>query len=298
MYKQVTIVGTGLIGGSLALALKRARLAKKVVGCDRAAVLATARRMRAIDAGHADCGRALSGSELIVLATPVGQVLDFLDRFGPVLPKGAFVTDVGSTKAAIVARARQVFGRAAAQRFLGGHPMAGRERGGIEHADAALFAGATWFLTPLDDEGLDRDAAARWAETVAALGARVMSITPERHDQLVAWTSHLPQMAATALAAALADFAERFAAASADDLDIHEAGGRALREMTRVAASPYSVWRDIALTNTANIEAALLRLEQELAHVRENLRTRALQQEFARAQRQAPARAAKRGKKK
>lgn len=284
MFKQITIVGTGLIGGSLGLALKRARFRGKVVGCDEPEVLAAARKRKAIDRGAQDCGQALRGSDLVVLATPVGGIIDFLDRFGPSLGKNVFVTDVGSTKQEVVARARKVFGRDVGRRFLGGHPMAGKERGGMAHADAELFRDALWFLTPLAGQELDDGPAAAWAALLGTIGARVTTIAPEAHDRVVAFTSHLPQMLSTALASTLADFREQFAAEAGDDLDPAESGGRALREMTRIAASPYDMWRDIALTNTANIADALLQLEQKLAHLRENLRTRELEEEFRRAQ--------------
>jgi len=283
LFKQITIVGTGLIGGSLGLALKRAPFRGRIVGCDEPAVLAVAQRRKAIDRGEPDCGQALRGSELVVLATPVGAIIDFLDRFGPALGKGIFVTDVGSTKEEIVARAQKVFGRGAAERFLGGHPMAGRERGGIEHAEAGLFRGAPWFVTPLAGQALDRGPAAEWLALLERLGTRVTTMSAERHDRIVAFTSHLPQMVSTALAATLAEFRERSGA------DIASAGGRALQEMTRLAASPYDMWRDIALTNTANLGDALLQMEQKLAHLRENLRTRELEEEFVRAREALPA---------
>jgi len=296
MFKQITIIGTVLIGGSLGLALKRARsrgkgFKFKIVGCDRADVLAAARKRGAIDRGETDPGQAVRGSDLIILATPVGGIIDFLDRIGPKLPKNIFVTDVGSTKEEVVARARHVFGPAAAQRFLGGHPMAGKEHAGIAHADAALFRNALWFLTPAHNQDLDEGPAADWAELVAAIGARVTTITPEAHDRLVAWTSHVPQLLATALASSLADFAEQLAADAGDDMllsDPRQAGGRGLRDMTRLASSPYEMWRDIALTNTPNIAEALSRLEQKLAHIRENLRTRELEEEFRRARKITP----------
>ena len=290
-FKQITIIGTGLIGGSLGLALKRARFKGKIVGCDRTEVLAAARKRGAIDRGETDCGQAVRGADLVVLATPVGAIIDLLDRPGPRLPKHVFITDVGSTKQEVVARARHVFGADVAERFLGGHPMAGKEHGGIAHADAALFQDALWFLTPADEQdGVAQDdegPAAEWATLVASMGARVTTITPEAHDRLVAWTSHLPQLLATALASSLADFSEQLAADSGDDLllsDPRASGGRGLRDMTRLAASPYDMWRDIALTNTANIEQALSSMEQKLAHIRENLRTRGLEEEFRRGQ--------------
>lgn len=268
--RQIAIIGTGLIGGSLALAARRAGFEGRLVGCDREPVLEQARVRGAIDAGFADPAAAARDSDVIVLATPVGAIIDLIERIGPTAPPHSLLTDVGSTKVEIAARARAVFGQQAGQRFVPGHPMAGRELGGIEHADAELFQGAVWVTTPL---GKTSTVAADFLTLVAAMGARVLSMEPERHDRICAWLSHLPQMLATALAASLA---EEF---SADPAALVLAGP-ALRAMTRTAASPYSVWRDIALTNRGNLQDALLQLEQRLAHIRENLSTRELAAEF------------------
>ena len=267
---QITIIGTGLIGGSFALAARQAGYSGPLVGCDREPVLAQARARGAIDTGFSDPGEAARGSDLILLATPVGSIIDLIERIGPTAPPHSLLTDVGSTKFEIAARARSVFGQQAGQRFLPGHPMAGREQGGIENADAGLFRGAVWVTTPLGDASR---LGAGFLELVAATGARVISMDAERHDRICAWLSHLPQMLATALAASLE---EEFAG----DSQALQLAGPALREMTRTAASPYSVWRDIALTNGANLQAALLQLEQRLAHLRENLSTRELAAEF------------------
>lgn len=294
--RQITIIGTGLIGGSLGLALKKHGFTGRVVGCDKALMLAEAKRLGAIDIGIMDLKQAVYGSDAIVFATPVGAVLDLIEQVGPMVPDDVLLTDVGSTKREVVQRARAVFGEAAKKRFVAGHPMAGKEQGGIEQADADLFEGAVWLVTPTarpEDRTIGRsdgdhgrhdrafageDAGAttardEWLLWIERIGARVVVMDADRHDRLCAWVSHLPQMLATALAASLED-------EFGDDADLQAIGGRALREMTRIAAGPYSMWRDIAFTNTANIEDALMRLEQRLAHIRENLRTRALQEEF------------------
>jgi prephenate dehydrogenase len=268
--RQITIIGTGLIGGSFALAIRKTGFKGRVIGCDREPVLAQARERGAIDAGVADPAEAARGSEVILLATPVGSIIDLIERIGPIAQPESLLTDVGSTKTEVASRARAVFGQQAGQRFLPGHPMAGKEQGGIERADAALFQGAVWVTTPLGEPSA---IAAQFLELVAATGARVLSMEPERHDRLCAWMSHLPQMVATALAAGLE---EEFAA----DPQALELAGPALREMTRTAASPYAMWRDIALTNRTNLQEALLHLEQRLAHLRENLSTRELEAEF------------------
>lgn len=278
--RQITIIGTGLIGGSVALALKKNGFAGTIMGCDRAVVLSQARSMGAIDLACEDPAEAARGSDLVVLATPVGAILDTMERVGPLLPAGTLMTDVGSTKGEVATRAQSVFGQEAKERFLPGHPMAGKEHGGIGEADAGLFQQTVWIFTPVPGQRIEETGTApaknnidEWTQWVQRFGARIVTLDAARHDLLCAWVSHLPQMLSTALAAALYDqFGE--------DAELQAIGGRALREMTRIAGSPYSMWRDIALTNTGNIQDALLRLEQRLANLRENLGTRELEHEF------------------
>jgi prephenate dehydrogenase len=186
------------------------------------------------------------------------------------------LTDVGSTKAAVAEQALKVFGKSAGKRFLAGHPMAGKEHSGVEYADADLFQNAVWFLTPLPGQNLQGGLIAEYVGWIEKIGARVAMLPPEEHDRLCAWISHVPQMISTALAAALV---EEFG----EEAPLLPAGGRALREMTRIAASPYSMWRDIAISNQKNIGDAMFKVEQRLAHIRENLTTRQLAEEFERA---------------
>jgi prephenate dehydrogenase len=183
------------------------------------------------------------------------------------------ITDTGSTKQQFVERARMVLGAAAADGVLPGHPMAGKEHSGIENADSELFRDAVWLITPI---GGDQPYTARQQEYVdllQSIGARVIALDAERHDRLCAWVSHLPQMISAALASLLRE-------ELGDEKAVTQIGGRALREMTRIAASPYSMWRDIAMTNTENLEDVLLRFEQQLSHLRENLRGPALRELF------------------
>jgi len=275
-FKQATIVGTGLIGGSLGLAFKKRHLAARVIGCDRPPVLKRAKDCGAIDKGTSNITEAVRGSDLVVLATPVIAIIDLIERLGPSLSARTLVTDVGSTKEEIVKRAAKSFGRTAAQRFLAGHPMAGKENAGVEFADPDLFQGAAWLFTPLPRQNPHAGVTGEFIHCVERLGARVALLNPAEHDRFCAWISHLPQMISTALAATLV---EEFGP-EAPLLDI---GGRALRDLTRISGSPYSMWRDIAITNQANISDALHKLEQRLAHIRENLDTRALAEEFEQA---------------
>jgi len=246
------------------------------VGCDRLPILERAQKKAAIDHGQTNPNDAVRGSQVVVLATPVGAIIDLIDSLGRSLSPRTLLTDVGSTKTEVVSRARTVFGKTVPKRFLAGHPMAGREQCGVEFADAHLFQGAAWLITPVPGQNVDDGLCGDFLEWVDKIGAKIATLEPQKHDRLCAWISHLPQMVSTALAASLVDeFGE--------DAPLLPAGGRALREMTRISASPYSMWRDIALTNKNNIQEALLKLEQRLAHIRENLDTRRLAEEFERA---------------
>ena len=271
--RQITIIGTGLIGGSLGLALRKKKFPGRIVGCDRESILEKARNCGAIDTGFSDPGDAVRGSQVVVLATPVLAIVDLIERVGPVLPEKALLTDVGSTKTAVVERAMQVFGKSVGKKFLAGHPMAGKELCGVEFADPDLFRNAAWFLTPLPEQNLNEGIFAEYTGWIDQIGARIAMLPAQEHDRLCAWISHLPQMISTALAGALV---EEFGA----DAPLLQTGGRALQEMTRISASPYSMWRDIAISNKKNLEDALWKLEQQLAHIRENLATRQLAEEF------------------
>ncbi|HZB89302.1 MAG TPA: prephenate dehydrogenase/arogenate dehydrogenase family protein [Terracidiphilus sp.] len=282
MIERIAILGTGLLGASVGLALRASGFTGSIVGWNRDPEQAQiALGIGAIDSIAADPIQAARASQVVLLAVPVFAILDWMEQFSGVLGPEHLITDVGSTKAQITGAADRLFNRTGRAAFLPGHPMAGKERGGAALADAELFRGAVWLFT--DDPAWQRTPHAEalikeWRAWVAAMGARSIDLDAERHDELVAWVSHLPQFVATALSALLED-----------DLgqapEMKDVGGRGLREMTRLGASPYSMWRDIALSNTAPIQAALLALEQRLAHIRENLRTPDLRDEFDKANR-------------
>ncbi len=275
MMERVFIVGTGLIGASTGLALRAAGFAGRIDGWDTSQLeMGAAVQMRAIDGRAASREDALELARLanvIVLAVPVLAIKDWMRQLSPVLHAGQLVTDVGSTKLEIVELARQMFAGDNSASFLPGHPMAGKESGGALLGEARLFDGAMWLFTPTGPEmtAIEKE----WRGWVACFGSRTLDMDAARHDELCAWVSHLPQMLSTALAALLE---ERFS----DAPEIAAIGGRALRETTRLGASPYSMWRDVALTNTEPIADTLLALEQRLQHVRENLRTPELREEF------------------
>ena len=275
---QITIVGTGLIGGSLGLALRQNGFAGTIVGCDKRPVLDVAVERNVIDRAEADIERAVLGSDVIVFATPVGTILSHFEAIAPTLPPSTLITDTGSTKQKLVERARMVFGAEAGKRVLPGHPMAGKEFGGIEHADVNLFQGAVWLITPIVADQQYTALQDEFIALIGSFGARAIVLDPERHAFLCVWISHLPQMISTALTSVLHE-------ELGDDEIVMQIGGRALREMTRIAHSPYSMWRDIALTNSQNLEDVMLRFEQQLTHLRENLRGPGLREMFESANR-------------
>lgn len=276
--RQITIVGTGLIGGSLGLALRNYGFTGTIVGCDKPAVLDAALKRNAIDRGEADLERVVAGSDVVVLATPVGTILSQFEAVAPTLPTKVLITDTGSTKQKFVERACMIFGAEAGKRVLPGHPMAGKEFSGVEHADANLFQGAVWLITPIVPDQQYTPLQEEYTALLASIGARIIVLDPERHDVVCAWISHLPQMISTALTSVLHE-------ELGDDETVSQIGGRALREMTRIARSPYSMWRDIALTNSQNLEDVMLRFEQQMTHLRENLRGPGLREMFERANR-------------
>ena len=295
--QSIAILGTGLIGSSVGLALRANGFAGSIIGWDRAREEAEiARDKGAIDSVAADPLAAARDSDAILLATPVFGILEWIERLAPVLQQHQLVTDVGSTKRKICALAAEAFSSLGAAYFLPGHPMAGKEVFGAANADANLFQGAVWLFTspdtkqvPRENATLGQQRADKWRHWVARFGCRMLDLDPIRHDDICAWASHLPQMLGTALAALLEDtFPEdgkdKGNLLSASD-QLRAIGGRAMHEMTRLGASPYSMWRDIAQTNDEPIAAALLALEQRLASIRENLKQPELREEFLRANR-------------
>jgi prephenate dehydrogenase len=272
---RITIVGTGLIGASVGLALRAAQFPGEIIGWDRhPSQSQLALERRAVDQTAGDPITAAVSSDLILLSGPVFAIQDWMERLAPHLKPHQLVTDVGSVKVAIAARALPLFGAPGQAGFLPGHPMAGKEVSGVANADPQLFSNAVWLFTEFAGHPL----AAEWRSWLERFGCRTMDILAARHDEICAWVSHLPQFLSTALSAMLED---RFG----DAPDLRAIGGRALREMTRLGASPYSMWRDIAHANDTEIADALSSMEQRLAYLRENLKTPELRDEFERANR-------------
>jgi prephenate dehydrogenase len=282
MIERIAILGTGLLGTSAGLALRAAGYRGTITGWNRSTEGAqTALAMGALDTVATDPIAMARESQVVLLCAPVHAILDWMEQLAGVLGPEHLLTDVGSTKEQITSAADRLFNRPERAAFLPGHPMAGKERGGAALGDAVLYRGAVWLFT--DDPRWKRSPQSAqlvqdWRTWVKALGAKVIDLDAARHDELVAWVSHLPQFLATALSALLEDQV-------GDAPELKDVGGRGLREMTRLGASPYSMWRDIAHTNSDAIQKALSALEQRLTHIRENLRTPELRDEFDKANR-------------
>ena len=269
--KSLAIVGTGLIGASFGLAVRKAGFDGPIVGVSSPRAIEDALAAGAIDRS-ATLAEACAAADMVFLAQPIGRILDTIRYLDPLVRPEALVTDAGSTKCEIADLGLQQVRRC---QFLGGHPMAGKETRGAAAADAGLFQGATWVLTPEDAADIQTTAAADLLHWLKRIGARPLILDPEEHDRVVALTSHLAQLASTALASTVAEHL-----APPERLSV---AGPGLADMTRLALSSYDLWRDILATNSDAIDRALAAYIQKLEHMRENLRTRQVQEEFARA---------------
>jgi prephenate dehydrogenase len=267
----IAIIGTGLIGASFGLALRQAGFAGAILGVSSERSVADAVAVGAIDCGL-PLAEAIPRADLVFLSQAIGRILDTIRHLDAMLRPGTLVTDAGSTKTEIVDLARQHIRGA---QFLGGHPMAGKEQRGASAADGSLFRGRTWVLTPDEPSELETPRARELCDWLHKIGARLVFLDCVKHDGLVALTSHLAQLASTALAGTVGD--------SISDSGELRVAGPGLVDMTRLALSSYDLWRDILATNSEQIDRALELYIQRLEHVRENLRTRQLQEEFARA---------------
>jgi prephenate dehydrogenase len=267
MIERISILGTGLIGGSLGLAWRERRPSCTIVGHDRPAVLEQAEARGAIDEKAADPVTAVADADLVVLATPLATVLTMLEAVADHAPDDAIITDVGSVKTPVLDQAADVL--SAGRPFVGGHPMAGAEQAGIDHADPLLFENAVYVLCLPDDREADalEGPFAPFVDLVEATGARPLLLDPERHDRLVAAVSHLPQLLAVALVNTVAGADD---ADEAANLALELAGG-GFRDMTRIADSPFDMWRDILVGNEGPIHDALSHFRRTLRALRNRL---------------------------
>jgi len=292
LIQRVTILGTGLIGGSFALALRKYTTDIRISGWDRADTLREARSRQIIDdVHHGDLAPALRGADLVYIALPIGATLDLLPDIARLAPGHALITDACSTKVRITESAAEHFSNGPL--FLGGHPMAGKEVSGIANADADLFHGSTYALIsdssvvagletgPSESTQSEHAASATpqdpritaFVKILEKIGARPFWLGAEQHDYAVGLASHLPQLAAVALGSFLYDRLDE------NGLPITLAGP-GLRDSLRLAGSPYSTWRDIVLTNKEMLSAALDLFSRRLDDLRDKLGSRELEADF------------------
>ena len=284
LITRVTILGTGLIGGSFALALRKYATDLHITGWDRPDVTRAGQSSGAFDeTSSGDMAPALRTADLIYIALPIGVTLDLLPQLARSAPRHALITDACSTKLRITQAAEELFTDSAGPLFLPGHPMAGRELAGFAHADADLFrnapyaliaesrpesSGATTAIMPERDPRISA-----FLRLIEKIGARPLWLGAQQHDYAVGLASHLPQLVAVALASFLYDRLDE------NGLPITVAGP-GLRDTLRLAGSPYSTWRDIVLTNREVLDASLDLLARRIDDLRERLNSRELEADF------------------
>jgi prephenate dehydrogenase len=273
LLQRVTILGTGLIGGSFARALRKYTPDMQITGWDRPDVIMEARQSGAIDEGFFESLEpAIRRADLIFVALPIGATLDLLPDLAHHAPPHALVTDAASTKMRIWQAASELFVEEVGPIFLPGHPMAGREMSGFAHADADLFQNAPYALVGQADDTHDPRVTA-FVKILEKIGARPLWLGAQQHDYAVGLASHLPQLAAVALGSFLYDHLDE------NGLPITLAGP-GLRDTLRLAGSPYPMWRDVVLTNREVLSAALDLLARRIQDLRERLGSRELEADF------------------
>jgi prephenate dehydrogenase len=240
-FRKVAVVGIGLLGGSIALAMKKNHLAREVVGVSRRqAALHFALKNKIVDHGTSDILKAVENADLVILATPIQTILSLLTTLGSRLKRGCIVTDIGSTKASIVSAAQKhlpshIF-------FVGGHPLAGSEKKGVEFSDANLFQQSFCLLTPT--EKTNKDALEKVSEVWTRMGCLIKSVSPDEHDSILAFTSHVPHLLAYGLVDAIPP-------------DYLVFGATGLKDTTRIASSNPQLWSDVCMQNSKNILKSL-----------------------------------------
>ncbi len=276
MIRKVSIIGVGLIGGSLSLALKRANPRITIVGYDKKDVLRRALRRGIIDRAAQNLEVAAQ-ADVVILAVPVLTILQLIPKIARYVKSGTIVTDVGSVKSEIVKRAKKYFNEDI--NFIGGHPMAGSERQGIDAANPLLFTNAVYVLCPR--KKIANGVMNRFTRLIETTGAQILFLEPEAHDKATAAVSHVPQLLAVALMNVVSSL-------NHNNQNVRKLAAGGFRDLTRIASSPYNVWNDILLTNRKEVSRALDRLIQRLKKYKsalKNFQTTYFEKEFVRSRR-------------
>ena len=275
-FNKISIIGVGLIGGSLGLALKEKKPNFKIVGIDKQEIIEKAIAREAIDEGTVNLEEGIEEADIVIIATPVKTILNILTQINPFLKKGCLVTDTGSTKQQIVQKANKVLSKDVF--FIGGHPMAGSEKCGIESANPHLFQDRTYILTPTKKSNLI--AIEKIFSLIKMIDANRLILDPLEHDRIVGAVSHLPQIIAVSLINTIGELALR-----GNNNNYFKAIGEGFKDMTRIASSPYKIWEDICETNQENILKMIQEFRNYLGVIEEKLKNdpSSLKEEFQKA---------------
>ena len=275
-FNKISIIGVGLIGGSLGLALKEKKPNFKIVGIDKQEIIEKAIAREAIDEGTVNLEEGIEEADIVIIATPVKTILNILTQINPFLKKGCLVTDTGSTKQQIVQKANKVLSKDVF--FIGGHPMAGSEKCGIESANPHLFQDRTYILTPTKKSNLI--AIEKIFSLIKMIDANRLILDPLEHDRIVSAVSHLPQIIAVSLINAIGELAIR-----GNNNNYFKAIGGGFRDMTRIALSPCKIWEDICDTNQENILKMIQEFRNYLEVIEDKLKNdpSSLKEEFQKA---------------
>jgi prephenate dehydrogenase len=276
-FKKITIIGVGLIGGSLGLALKKKNPKFKITGIDKLEIIEKAIARGAIDEGTINLENGIKEADIIIIATPVKTIIDLLPRINPFIKKGCIVTDTGSTKGQIVETADKILSKDVY--FVGGHPIAGSEKYGIDSADPHLFQDKTYILTPTKDTNLL--ALKKIFLLIKIINAKRLILDPLEHDRIVGAVSHLPQIMAVSLTNMIGELGQQ-----ENNDNYFKAIGEGFKDMTRIASSPYQMWEDICETNQENILEMIQEFRNYLRIIEDKLKNNPgnLKEEFQKAQ--------------
>lgn len=275
-FKKITIIGVGLIGGSLGLALKEKKANFKIVGIDKQEIIEKAIARGAIDEGTVNLKEGIEEADIVIIATPVKTILNLLTQINPFLKKGCIVTDTGSTKQQIVQKANKVLSKDIF--FIGGHPMAGSEEYGIDSANSHLFQDKTYILTPTKKSNLI--AIEKISSLIKMIGGKRLILNSLEHDRIVGTVSHLPQIVAVSLVNMVSELVRK-----ENNNNYFKAVGEGFKDITRIASSPYKIWEDICDTNQENILEMIQEFRNYLGVIEDKLKNKpnSMKEEFQKA---------------
>ncbi|MGM0602141.1 MAG: prephenate dehydrogenase [Bacillota bacterium] len=261
-FKEIAVVGVGLIGGSLAAAFRKNSICDKIIGVDiDEENLLKAKKMNIIDEGYIEIGDNLNNSDLIIVAAPVANIIKILGKLNNYEKKEQIIIDTGSTKKEILKKAEKIFSGQKNKTFIGGHPMAGSEKSGVKFADPELFVKAPFILTP--PQNMDRKVTEKITKILEMIGSRVYIIDAEEHDRCAAILSHLPHLASSVLLNTVCSEREKE--------KLYRLAGSGFQDMTRIAGGSPELWQDIFWTNRDNLGDVLGKYIKNLETIKEKL---------------------------